>query len=559
MKRISTGVTDLIERVHGPGKMPERVTLVGGLGLVALCVAACGQPSTDLGQFSSGADSTETDTGDTSEDESTDDGGDGDDTETDSGDGGKFDVGEMPDPDPPPVEIPKTCQEALETPSSVGCTFFPADVPSPNFEIGISASNLSSEIATVTLSDIDGELETVQLDPGETHLFVRDDLAHKMSFVGSEIGQDGYLLESDFPIQVFQIIPPFASATADASIVLPQSALGTRHRAVGIENGYPTTQYLVAVATEDDTEVTFTLEHPGSFTEAGGGLSALDYDNGEESFTVQLDRLEHIVISSPTHYGDNDEVNAITGSLLESDKPVAVYGGHRNILLWAGANDLVSTAIPPARVYGERYAGVKFIPVGNEYDQWRFIADHDDTTIELSGGVEDTITLDAGEYQDVETTKAFWAEGDQPFGLVHIMTGSSAFPPVYAEDCDVTIGGPGDPAIGWVYPRGNWLNRYLMPVGPTIDPEKPWCHDHITVVSSLSRWDEIMLNDEPLPPAVPLGDSGQGYTYVTAPEEFYELEAPSDVAVEVSVYGYRQHGSYFYPGGMGLRELNPEG
>ena len=39
----------------------------------------------------------------------------------------------------------------------------------------------------------------------------------------------------------------------------------------------------------------------------------------------------------------------------------------------------------------------------------------------------------------------------------------------------------------------------------------------------------------------------------------FTLIAPEDVGVQVEVYGYVDHGSYFYPGGMGLQNINPQG
>jgi hypothetical protein len=124
----------------------------------------------------------------------------------------------------------------------------------------------------------------------------------------------------------------------------------------------------------------------------------------------------------------------------------------------------------------------------------------------------------------------------------------------------MVIQGPGDPALGWVFARDNWLHRYLVPVGMGELPGgDQWCHDHLTVVAPLNRWDEIEVDGAPLPDAFELGDGDLGYTYVPAPNLLHEIVAPEDVGVQVEVYGFVHNGSYYYPGGMGLRDLNPAG
>ncbi|NVB39492.1 hypothetical protein G6O69_16740 [Pseudenhygromyxa sp. WMMC2535] len=54
-------------------------------------------------------------------------------------------------------------------------------------------------------------------------------------------------------------------------------------------------------------------------------------------------------------------------------------------------------------------------------------------------------------------------------------------------DCPDALQNPGDPAVGWVYPEGNWLNRYLFSPGTG---SSLWCHDHVTIVAALSDWDQ---------------------------------------------------------------------
>ena len=459
-----------------------------------------------------------------------------------------------------PPAFPETCEEAESTTTSVGCEFYPLALPGTQQITGFMVSNVSDSVANVSLSDKNGMVQQAQVQPGATHLF-SDNGAHKMNAV-TGLGDDGYVIESDQVLQVFQYMPPDGTVTADASIVLPGPALGDRHRVVtyNVHNNN-TWQYAAVVATEDNTEVTFTLAQPGSETLAGGSFQALSYDMGMDVLVANLNRLDTLVIAG--HWENVDaELNEFSGSVIESDKPIAVYSGKQlaNIPEGQCCADLIATSVPPTSVYGTEYAGVRFLPVGQpgKYDIWRVIGNEDGTVIELTGDYQDTIMLDEGEFADIATGDVFWAAANKPFGMAHFMTGGSLLPmPFQPYDCPDVLQNPGDPAVGWVYPKGNWLNRYLFSPGTG---SSLWCHDHVTIVAALSDWDQIMMDGQPLPDPTPIGGgSNHGYVYVPVPNPSHEIVAPPTVGVEVSVYGFVSHGSYFYPGGVGLQELNPAG
>ena len=480
-----------------------------------------------------------------------------DDGETD--DDPKLDV-DPPD-DPLAPAFPQTCAEAADAETSVGCTFYPIFLPFVvNGDVGFVAANVSDDVAHVELFNTSGIVESVDIDPGASHVFVGGN-DYRASFGNTEMGAAGYEMSSDRPLQVFAFMPLSTTfVTNDASILFPHAALGTRHRISAFEQpNDPGNQGVTVLATEDDTEVTLTLVNPDAITLAGGGIPALDYNAGNDTLTVTLDRLEHLVVTAPESL-PSGERNPFYGSLVETTAPVAVYSSVGGLLLNTGANDMVHTAVPPTTTFGTQYAAAKFVPVGNAPDVWRILGHVDGTTINLSGGLEDTITLDAGEVHDIWTSASFWLEGNEPFGLLHLMTGSAAIPPLVPHDCDYTISGPGDPAMGWVFARDNWLNRYLTPValGEELADDE-WCHDHLTVVAPLDRWDEVTVDGDPLPDPFELGDNEHGYAYVPAPEHLHEVVAADGVGVQVEVYGFHHHGSYYYPGGMGLRNLNPEG
>lgn len=473
------------------------------------------------------------------------------------GGGVKYDVeggdgGGDGDPDGVP-EFPKTCAAAASGKTSVGCEFYPLRLPGVGWDpVGFSVSNVSDHVANVTLSNAFEVLDQVQVPAGAVHVFSQE--RHDPNIDDFR----GFVIKSDQVLQVWQFLPITADTNNDASIVFPRQSLGTRHRVAtwsGKRGGY-----VKVVGVEDGTTVTFTLSDPGATTSADGNGRFPALSGEGDSFTVTLDRLQVLTIN-----GNKDGQNHLTGSVVESSKPVAVYSG--NTCLFIPDNDcccdLVATAVPPTTTYGDAYAAVKLLPVTRGYDIWRVIGDEDGTTITLSGDETGSFDLDAGEFVDIESAGSFWLEGSEPFGVVRFMTagwfddpdqdGSNAYP---TYDCG-TISAPGDPALSWIFPPANWLNRYLLQTGAGLGSQADWCNDTATIIAPTDRWHEVTFDGGPLPSGTPLASGELSFVYVDAPAESHEVEAPPDVPVGLEVYGYIHNGSYYYPGGVGMKTLNP--
>ena len=507
-------------------------------------------------------------------------GGSGGDSAGSDDEGLKLDVGDPDDPGipplPEPVPFPTTCDEAAEIPSSVGCEFYPLALPQGTGQWGDTAflvSNVAPGSAHVVLEDRDGVVAELDLAPGESQpMIVGSD--HQL-LAQSGLQLRGYRLTSNAVLQVFVVVPPQRTPTADASIALPVNALGQRHRIATYpgNGGFVDLgqQWVSIVAPGDETEVTVEIVGEDTVTLMGNGYPALDASiDGQDQFTATLDALEVLVVAaSPIDPESGEADNDLTGSLVLSNKPVAVYSGTLPVYVPQPpigeslcCADLLAEAVPPTTALGWRYAAVKFDPLGAEPDVWRFVGDHDGTVVTLSGGVDDVLELDAGELVDVQTPESFVAEGTRPFALLHFMTGSEMVagsqkgPAIDTVDCGPVFT-PGDPAMSWVYPRGNWLTRYLFTVD--ISDGAPWCRDRLTVVAAADEWDLIEHNGRPLPEGTPLADGELLRAYIGAEEGTHDLVAPDDVGFEVTAYGYADDGSYVFAGGVGVQVLNPAG
>jgi len=180
----------------------------------------------------------------------------------------------------------------------------------------------------------------------------------------------------------------------DTFTLLPDVSLGVEHRVVAAGSGITAGSLFCVVATEDGTTVTVT-------TTANAGGHAVGSPR-----VVTLNRLDAYQVRAD---GAADD---LTGSLIESDKPVAVFGGHQaaNVPANTSSASFVLTQIPPVANLGSDYV---VAPLATRtVSTLRILAARDNTTVVVSG-VPDFMLV-AGEYRDIDLTAAKRVVSTQP-------------------------------------------------------------------------------------------------------------------------------------------------
>jgi hypothetical protein len=470
------------------------------------------------------------------------------------------------------------CDGLELAPSSVGCSF----VAGMHREAGVALANMSDVPATVTISDAEGVIEDVVVAPGATEFAIWTGDAPSSGIYDTLVR----FIESDQPIQAWQFTPPLSGMDNDASVLLPFHTLGTRHRIVSYVGGSPDPElfpiyspfaelHLVMHAIEDDTDVTVRLVSPrarANVAQAHPDVPSLDVAAGDDTITVQLDRGQTLVLSEHEQgsHATPPEVEW-TGGLVTSTAPIAVYVASMTMIPWGEwpepfgmcCADTIADAVPPTSVLGTRYVGVKTMPLRDEYDIFRVVANQDGTRVTVSGDASQELMLDEGEFADIQTTGAILLEGNHAFSVAQFMVSSMiGFPdqgPAETHDCGV-VDSPGDPALQILFPIDNWLDAYRFPSGAAGIGGGGWCHNHATITARIADWSGIRLDDEALPEPQRIGDSELGYVRVPLTAgSVYGLESATGNGVQLDVYGYRDDGSYIYPGGLRLEGINPEG
>ena len=484
-----------------------------------------------------------------------------------------FDVAEIPDAGDNDTDGPvdeSTCAAAAMSLTSAGCLFAPVVMQvSGNLPWAVVAANTNVAQAGVTLYANDGsEIESAMIAPGDLHTFVFDAggpeyTAHNIP-ENTTIEARALRLESDIPIVAYQFSPYSSSqqATSDASLLLPYHAWGQDYIVGAYHNTDLSNSWVTIISFDDDNDVDVTAsDYMGGSTAAGaGGIPALA---AGESFSETLQDGEVLRVLSPSN-GSAD----LTGMRITSDRPVSVFSGAPSMSIPGPGmefyKDHLEETQPPRVAWGNDYAVVHFRPRSDESDVYRFIADEDGTTITLSGDYADVLTLDEGEFAEVQTPESFFASSPNAFAVFHYMVSQSLtsgpkddveYPgdflsPNCSSPSQVTTE-LGDPATSWFPPVEQYRYNYGF-----LTPET-YAWDMVTVIAPMNDWNTISLDGGSLPEdPTALGVGGWGYArFLIEDGPHYIASASTKFGLEV--YGYDCRVSYAYPGGLSLAAINP--
>ncbi len=387
---------------------------------------------------------------------------------------------------------------------------------------------------------------------GVTPALAVDPIAH-----GGNVVTKAIHLRTTLPVSAYSIYPygGAKSYLTTATLLLPSSSWSTSHLAIGpwvYERNYAPPsietpgQVLQIVANEDDTFVQVDDERAAGWTLARGEV-------------LQLEKF--------TDY---------TGRSIASTKPVGVFAGQVcvKIPVTEGACDVLQQALPPTRAWGSEYALVSFPPrvqaeAGrSELLPWRIVAAADGTTLTfdppLSADVMSQLpssTLSAGQGVTLTMntpTTVRSQDAQHPLYVSSYMTGGTTNP---ARE--------GDPEFVNVVPSDQFLQRYVFFTDFT------YANTRLTVVRKKTSkgFAPVSLSCSTGAGEIsgfqPLGTAGHyEYAWLDLTKDstpmklssgecgYGRLEAASDGAFSVTVWGTDYHVSYGYPAGMAIRELN---
>lgn len=343
---------------------------------------------------------------------------------------------------------------------------------------------------------------------------------------GSALREDGgYHLQSDVPVAAVHHGPGGPGPSGDASLLLPEHALGTRHVVAAGREGTTSSGhlgYFVVIAAADRTLVRWT---PPVLTLGGPGVPEVQAgDTGE----VALDRLQVLQVAAPTKLD-------LSGTLVVADLPVWVVGGAAcaSVPATMSSCDHVEEQLIPLDRWGTSYVAARAPARGGEAFHWRVYAGADAVTIttlpDQTGG---PVVLSLGESLAFTSAESFVVTGDGPFLPVQLLESRGA-------GADL-----GDPAAAQLVPVEQFERRY------TLSAREGDVTHSLQVIRALGG-PEVLLDGAAVGGYAPLG----AYEVADWPLLPGPHVAASEQPFGVVRYGHSKATAYAYPGGLRLAEL----
>lgn len=487
---------------------------------------------------------------------------------------------------------PRTCAEALQQRTYVGCDYWPTVVANAVwsiFDYAVVVANGQSIAATVSVTGPNGVSTTTQVAPGSlAKIYLPwvpelkgadwDNCTSAVAFAGSVLVPNGaYHLVSSVPVTVYQFnaleykgaggpsgkswsacpgntvctYPSIDQAVGcfsysnDATLLLPSSAMTGNYRVTGVHGWtspiHPVMgPYFAITATANATHVRVKIASTGQVV-GGNGVTATAA-NGVLSLTMQKGDVAEI--AAPLGH-DFD----LSGSLVSADQPVQVIAGIpcTNVPETSAACDHLEVSVFPAETLGRDYvvarpSGPNASAVGHVV---RIFGNVDATNLAYApsrpGGCP--ATIDAGQVADCGVVDTdFRVTGDHEFAVGTYMLGGSLVDPQ---------GGRGDPSSSLAVATEQFRTKYIFLAPDDYDVS------FVDVVGPTSA--SLVLDGAPVTtPFVAVGASGLGVARIAlGPGNAGAHALTSTAPVGIQVIGYGAYTSYQYPGGLDLARIAP--
>lgn len=416
----------------------------------------------------------------------------------------------------------------------------------------------------------------------------------------------GYRILSDRPVTVWQFNPfdydngrtvpdpadpifggevPDYSYSNDASLLLPvhsftgryigssfvplsrtvdQPGLFGRQRQAGGTPGY----IVIVGVTPEPTAVNVAVSAPVA-AEPGGKFGATSR-GGVINFTLQRGEVVHVVAARPPECASgrpgwtrsslcppedpgcdawlefcNEAEFDLSGSTVNADKPIAVFGGHAcaYVPYSAEACDHLESQLPPVETWGTNYNSAPMAdPSGNARNIVRVTAALDDTQVTVTPAQDgvSTFSLSAGQWRELNATSAFQVSATRGIMVTQFLIGQFGSMPEADR---------GDPAMVVLPPREQFRRDYTF-VAPTSYNTGTEGQNYILVVRNPGQ--SITLDGSPINPTWTAGgDREVGVIPISGGTHRMESADPFGVLV----FGMGLFTSYAYPAGLNLEEI----
>jgi VCBS repeat-containing protein len=353
------------------------------------------------------------------------------------------------------------------------------------------------------------------------------------------IHPDAIHITADHPVTVYGL--NYFIWTTDGFLALPTAMLGTDYIVLTYRNSpsWRDPEYIdggtefAVVATEDDTLVTITPS-----ASADSRIAGVPY----EIILQQGETYRLINFDGP----DAD----FTGTTIQSDKPVAVFGGHACALVPPStpAGDHLVEQLTPVNTWGCHFVTMP-LAARTKGDTFRFLAATNGTRVAINGKI--VASLDRAQFYEQIIDSPAEILASQPILVAQYANGS---------DFDGTMG---DPFMMLVPPFEQFGGEYILNTAQVLYPyeEHPWeiyTNNYVNLTVRSSGVGTIFLDDVLVPAGCfqQIGTSGYAGAQVFVSPGVHHLSAP--VPFGTCVYGWAPYESYGFTGGFYSESAEPD-
>ena len=345
----------------------------------------------------------------------------------------------------------------------------------------------------------------------------------RMAVVGSQqIASQGIKVAANAEVTVYGLNRAFA--TTDAFLGLPLDLLGTGYIVLDAPNTTAHTadaaQFGI-VATRNDTVIQITPR--GSGTSSLPALISITLDAGQ---TYQLQN---------TGPGTAN----LTGTEIEASEPVAVFAGNRCTNL-PGTGGFLACDHNVEQLFPKSSWGTHFVtaPLATRKmgDTFRLVAQADGTDVYVDGTI--TAKLDRGDYYESILDGAHEWQSSAPI-LLGQYSNSSSYDSVTA-----------DPFMTLVPPTEQFLTHYTVATPPS-----GFANNFVGLVAPTKSISGITVDGTAIDPNLisRVGESEFSAAQVPVSAGTHNLSGTAGFGL--TVYGFDNHDSYGYPGGLSLAPI----
>jgi hypothetical protein len=308
-------------------------------------------------------------------------------------------------------------------------------------------------------------------------------------------------------------------ATTDAYLGLPTDILGTDYIVLTYTGLGGAGSQLGVVATANVTTVTIT---PSVTT--GARVVGVPYN-------VVLNQGQAYQLRNNTANTD------LTGTLITSDKPIAVFGGNQcaNVPVGVSFCDHLVEEIPPTNTWGKSFVTMP-LATRTLGDTFRVLASSNNTSVFVNSVFK--ALLNKGQKYEQIITGPATITADNPVLVAQYSNGTSF------------DGVTSDPFMMLIPPFEQFLNGYTVTT-----PASGFALNFINVVAPSAAVGSTTLDGVAIPAAgfTPIGASGFSGAQRAVSLGSHRLAGP--LPFGVFVYGFADFDSYGYPGGLALGQV----